>query len=127
MLHPIISLLIHRPELVVDHVAAYADLVQQEAADAGAEVLQRSAAWGLAAIALTVGLALGGVALMLGVLQAQFHWILVAVPLGMLGLALLAWRWAARPLSANRFKEVRSQWQQDLQTLRRAGVTRHGL
>lgn len=126
MLHPIISLLIHRPELVVDHMSAYADLVQQEAADAGAEVLQRGAAWALAAIALAVALALGGAALMVGVLQEQFHWILVAVPLGMLGIALLAWRWAARPLSGERFKEVRSQWQQDLQTLRRAGVPDHG-
>lgn len=124
MLHPIISLLIHRPELVVDHVAAYADLVQQEATEAGNEVLARGVAWGLAAIALTVALALAGVAVMLGMLQSQFHWVLVAVPLCMLGLALGAWRWAARPMVPGRFREVRSQWQQDMQALRGAGVNR---
>jgi hypothetical protein len=43
MLHPIFSVLIHKPELVIDHFAGYAALVQEEASSVGGEVAKRAA------------------------------------------------------------------------------------
>jgi hypothetical protein len=66
MVHPIFSVLITRPELVMDHVAGYAALVQEEASTVGLEVAKRAIAWGVAVIGLLVFLILAGVAVMLG-------------------------------------------------------------
>ncbi|RYF36056.1 MAG: hypothetical protein EOO25_21515, partial [Comamonadaceae bacterium] len=60
MIHPIFSVLIRRPELVVDHVAGYAALAREEASSVGAEVTRRAIAWGVAAVGLLVGLVLAG-------------------------------------------------------------------
>lgn len=125
MLHPLFSLLIQRPELVVDHVAGYAALVEQEASTAGSEMMQRAVAWLLVTLALAVFVALAGVAVMLGVLQGQFHWVLIAVPAVVLALAVIAFSVARKPLSPDRFREVKSQIQADLRTLRSVGDS-HG-
>ncbi|HSV52844.1 MAG TPA: hypothetical protein VLJ57_12040 [Burkholderiaceae bacterium] len=126
MLHPLFSLLINRPELVADHVAGYAALVQQEASSAGAEVLRRSLAWCLATLGLAVFVALAGGALMLGVLHGQFHWVLVAVPGVALVLAGAAFSAARKPMTPDRFNEIKSQLHADMQTLRSVGEERHG-
>jgi hypothetical protein len=44
MVHSILSLSIRRPELVIDHVAGHAALVEVEATDAGTPVGRRAAA-----------------------------------------------------------------------------------
>ena len=80
MVHPIFSVLVTRPELVMDHVAGYAALVQEEASSVGNEVAKRAIAWGVAVLALFVFLVLAGVAVMLGAMQDEFHWVLVLVP-----------------------------------------------
>ncbi|MEP6792105.1 MAG: hypothetical protein ABI907_12095, partial [Ramlibacter sp.] len=80
MIHPIFSVLVSRPDLVVDHVAGYASLVHQEASSVGAQVARRAVAWGIAVLSLTVFLVLAGSAVMLGVMYGEFHWVLVAVP-----------------------------------------------
>ena len=85
MLHPFFSTIVKRPDLVLDHLSAYAALLHQEAASAGAELLTRVVAWLMAVMLGVVFLGLAGTALMLGLLQNQFHWVLVAVP----GAALL--------------------------------------
>lgn len=126
MLHPLFSLLINRPELVVDHVAGYAALVQQEAASAGGEVLRRGLAWCLALLGLAVFVALAGGALMLGVLQGQFHWVLVAVPGVVLALAGVAFSTARKPMAPDRFNEIKTQLHADMQTLRDVEEARHG-
>jgi hypothetical protein len=125
MLHPLFSLLIQRPELVVDHVAGYAALVEQEASTAGSEMMRRAVAWLLVTLALAVFVALAGVALMLGVLQGEFHWVLIAVPAAALVLASIAFSVARKPLSPDCFREVKSQVQADLRTLRSVGDS-HG-
>ena len=80
MVHPIFSVLVTRPELVMDHVAGYAALVQEEASTVGVQVAKRAVAWGVAVLALFVFLLLAGVAVMLGVMHGEFHWVLVLVP-----------------------------------------------
>ena len=65
MVHPIFSLLISRPDLVIDHVAGYAALVQEEATSAGMAMARQAIAWGVALLGLMVFLVLAGVAIML--------------------------------------------------------------
>jgi hypothetical protein len=122
MLHPIFALLIKRPELVIDHVAGYAALVQEEASSVGTEVAKRAIAWVLALFGLLTFLVLAGVAAMLGVMQGEFHWILVVVP----GIALLvsvaAWSVARQRLPAKAFTELKAQLDADAQALRAVGA-----
>jgi hypothetical protein len=122
MLHPIFSVLIHKPELVIDHVAGYAALVQEEASSVGGEVARRVIAWAIAGVGAIVFLVLAGVSAMLGVMQGEFHWILLAVPLIPLVPAVFAWNVARKRLPAQAFAELKAQLDADAQTLRTLGA-----
>ncbi|HSI54827.1 MAG: hypothetical protein ACAH21_18785 [Ramlibacter sp.] len=123
MLHPIFSTLIHRPELVIDHVAGYAALVQEEASTVGGEVARRAVAWGVAVVGLLVFLVLAGVAVMLGVMLGAFHWILVLAPGIALVLAIAAWSVARKRLPSQAFAELKAQLDADAQALRTIGAS----
>ena len=118
MLHPLFSTLVKRPDLVIDHVSAYAALFQQEAMDAGTDLLTRATAWILAVLAAVVFLGLSSVALMLGVMQNQFHWILVLVPGFSLLLVIAAVLRAMKPWQTERFPELKAQLDSDARALR---------
>jgi len=121
MLHPIFSVLISRPELVIDHVAGYAALVQEEASTVGVEVAKRAAAWGIAVIALLVFLVLAGVAVMLGAVM-EFHWAFVIVPGVALLVAVVAWSVARQKLPSRAFTDLRAQLDADAEALRAVGA-----
>lgn len=118
MLHPLFSTLIQRPDLVADHVAGYAQLLQEEATQASSEILSRVIAGLVAAVLGIMFLGLTGVALMFGLLQAQFHWILVVVPGFVLIAAILAAVRAKKPFVSERFPEFRAQIDSDVRALR---------
>lgn len=118
MLHPLFSTLIQRPDLIVDHVSAYAALFQQEASSAGSALLVRTVNWVLAALLAAVFLGLTGVALMLGLMQNNFHWVLVVVPGFVLVLLLVAIVRAKKPLQDERFPELKAQIDNDARALR---------
>lgn len=120
MLHPLFSLLVKRPDLLLDHVSGYAALAQEEAAEAGTELLQRGLAWAVAGVCAMLFLMLSGVALMLGVMLHEFHWVLMAVPAVMLVLMVIAVTKAREPLQTVRFAELRAQVDRDAQALRQA-------
>jgi hypothetical protein len=122
MLHPIFSLLIKRPELVIDHVAGYAALVQEEASSVGTEMAKRAIAWVVTLFGLLIFLLLAGVAAMLGVMQGEFHWILVVVPGIALVISVGAWSIARQRLPAKAFTELRAQLDADAQALRAVGA-----
>lgn len=122
LVHPIFKVLVRRPELVVDHLSGYAALATQEASTLGADMLRRAIAWGVAAVAFVVFLVLAGVAVMLGFMQGQFHWVLVLVPGGVLALALVAMVIARQSLPIQAFVELRGQLDADAQALRMAGA-----
>jgi len=123
MVHPIFSVLITRPELVMDHVAGYAALVQEEASSMGAEVVKRMIAWGVAVVGLIVFLVLAGVAVMLGALQGEFHWMLVITPGAALLVSVLALNIARRKFPAIAFTELKAQLDADAQALRTVGAS----
>lgn len=121
-IHPIFSVLITRPELVMDHVAGYAALVQEEASTVGVAVARRLVAWAVAAVALLVFLILAGVAVMLGAVEG-FHWALVVVPGVVLAIALGALAMALQKLPTKAaFTELRAQFDADAQALRTIGA-----
>ena len=118
MLHPLFSTLIQRPDLVVDHLSAYAQLFQQEATSVGTAFMSRVMAWVAAALLALVFLGLAGVAAMLGVLQNQFHWVLIAVPGCALLATVLAVIWAQQTVSSEKFPELKAQLDSDTRALR---------
>jgi hypothetical protein len=121
LIHPLISTLIRRPELVVDHLAGYGALIHEKASGAGAEVLQRAVAGLAAALCFCVFLMLAGTAVMLGVLHGQFSWALVLVPCVALGLSIALGTAARKPLSPGRFDDVKHQIDADVGLLKAAG------
>ena len=118
MLHPLFSTLIQRPDLLVEHISAYSALFHDEASQAGAMLIKRYLAWAVAGICALVFVLFSGIALMLGMLNNQFHWILLAVPGCALVLMLLAIAKARAPLTDARFTELKAQIDSDIQALR---------
>ncbi len=118
MLHPILSVLVKKPELVVDHVNGYASLVQEEVTAWATHGVERVIAWVAVAVSLIVFLILAGTALMLGAVTGIFHWALVGVPAAMLALSGLAYLKAASHEQQEAFTEFKAQLSADAQALR---------
>ncbi|MBC7605165.1 MAG: phage holin family protein [Ramlibacter sp.] len=123
MVHPVFTVLITRPELVMDHVAGYAALVQEEASSLGVHVAQRVLAWCIAIVALLVFLVLAGVAVMLGAMNDEFSWALVLTPVAALVVGLVAVAFAKRKLPSKGFTELKAQLDADSQALRTIGAS----
>lgn len=117
MIHPIFSVLISKPELVLDHVSGYAALMREETSTAGIEVGKRAAAWGVTLVASLLFLMLGGIAVMLGAIHG-FHWALVIVPGAALALAVAGFVAARKRLPPQMFTELKAQLDADAQALR---------
>jgi hypothetical protein len=122
MVHPIFSLLITKPELVMEHVAGYASLMREEASSVGREVAKRAVAWGVTLFAALVFLILAGVAAMLAAMQDQFHWAFVVVPLIPLAISVAAFMVARKRLPEKAFGELKAQLDADAQALRAIGA-----
>jgi hypothetical protein len=120
MVHPIFSVLITKPELVMEHVAGYASLMREEASSVGLEVAKRAIAWGITLFCGLVFLILAGVALMLGTIH-EFHWSLVIVPGIALVLAVVGFFIARKPLPEKAFTELKAQLDADAKALRAVG------
>jgi hypothetical protein len=120
--HPIISVLITKPELVMEHVAGYAALMREEASTVGTEVAKRAIAWGVTLFAFLVFLILAGVAAMLAAVQEQFHWAFVVVPAIALVISVIAFTVARQRLPEKAFTELKAQLDADAEALRAIGA-----
>ena len=121
MLHPIFSTVLGHPELVAEHIANYAALVKDEAAQAGRGVVRRLVAAILAAVAAMLALGLIGISVMLGVLHGSFNWVLVIVPGVAVLCAVIAGWIASRSAIAHAFDDLKTQIDADLKAMRNAG------
>ena len=117
MLHPLFSTLIQRPDLLVEHVSAYGALFRQEAKQAGSSLVRRVVAWVAVGVFALVFMLLGGIAVMLGMMQNQFQWVLVVVPGVALAMTLIAYVNANTTTQQESFTEFRAQIENDLQVL----------
>lgn len=122
LVHPIFKVLLKRPELLMEHVAGYAALAREEATSAAGEMVRRALGWMVAALGFLAFLVLAGAAAMMGALQGQFHWALLAVPGGALAITgagvAMGMQKPAHPL----FAELRTQLDADAQALRTLGA-----
>lgn len=118
MVHPIFSVLISRPELVVEHMAGYAALARDEASSVGLEVARRAIAWAIAVLCFVTFLILAGVAVMLGSLNESFHISLVLVPALALAASAGAFLVARKRLPEKAFGDLKAQLDADAQALR---------
>jgi hypothetical protein len=123
-MHPLLRLVLGRPQLLADHAQAYADLAAAEFSVASLRWRRRALLNAAAACSLGIALVLAGVAVMLwSVLPAaplEARWVLIAVPLcpGLIGLGCVV---AARAGSASEaFAGMRAQLLADLALLREA-------
>ncbi|MGV3570891.1 MAG: phage holin family protein [Ramlibacter sp.] len=121
MIHPIFSVLISKPELVMEHVSGYAALVREEASSAGLEVAKRAIAWGVTLVGCLLFLILAGVAAMLGALHG-FHWTLLVVPGIALAMAVGGFLVARKRMPEKTFTELKAQIDADAQALRAIGA-----
>lgn len=124
MLHPLLRLVLARPDLLANHASAYAELALDNVREVAADWQLRLVGWVLLAVGLSLCVALGGVALMLhgAVTAPPTPWLLWAVPLAPLALALCGAWLARRPAASRRGVSVAEQFETDLSLLRaRAG------
>lgn len=121
MLHPLFTVLIRKPELVVEHLAGYGALVHEEMADLGAQLAMRAAAWGAMAVMALVFIILTGVSVMLGFALHTFHWALVVVPALALVATIGCFLYARTPTPGTRFEGLKAQIDADVQAMRIAG------
>jgi hypothetical protein len=107
------ALLHQRPDLLLEHAQAYADLLRDEST-AWAAFWVVKLMWYTGAVLLAgVGLTLAGVAVMLGGLwTVNIVW-LISVPAVTLLLACLCWWAAVRGPAAPGLSESRAQWEAD--------------
>jgi hypothetical protein len=122
MVHPIFTVLISKPELVMDHVSGYASLMREEASSVGLEVARRAIAWFVALLGMMVFLVLAGVAAMLGALHGAFHWMLVVTPGIALAISVAGFLVARKRLPEQVFTELKAQLEADAQALRAVGA-----
>ncbi|MES2281246.1 MAG: hypothetical protein V4542_07520 [Pseudomonadota bacterium] len=120
MLHPLFSTVIQRPDLVVDHISAYAALFNQEVKAIGTNFLERIAAWVMVVLCGFLFLSLAGMALMLGFIHNQFHWALIAVPGVALLFMVIAFMKTRRAPAQEHFPELKAQLDSDAHALRMA-------
>lgn len=106
--------LIHqRPDLLLEHFQAYADLLRDEST-AWAAFWMVKMLWYTGAVLLAgVGLTLAGVAVMLAGVTPVGMVMLVAVPAVTLLAACLCWWTAVRGPAAPGLDESRAQWEAD--------------
>lgn len=126
MWHPLFSAALRHPDLLAEHAANYGALVRDELATAAHGVVARLIAGAVAAVSALTALCLMGTAVMLGVLHAQFSWVLVVVPGVAVVLAMLGAWIALRPASFHGFDELGAQFQVDVRALRALQERRHG-
>lgn len=121
MLHPLLKVMIKKPDLIVTHIGNYLDLFREESMDVAGNAVRRLVAWVVVAIALSLFLVFSGMAVMLGLLQNQFHWALVAVPAVPLLLALLAFGQTRKPVLSAEVGEIKRQFMADIDAFQAAG------
>ena len=84
MIHPILRLAASQPQLIGDHVEAYAELIGSEVKRTGAAWTRRAVLFAASAMLMLLGLVFTGVALMLWAALPpsgyQAGWVLIAVP-----------------------------------------------
>jgi MFS family permease len=123
-IHPFLRLVTTQPQLLADHVEAYAALVSEAMGEAISVWRRRAMLTTVALSLLAVGTVLGGVAAMLWAVlpapDARASWVLVIVPTVPIVVSLLCLL-ACRREEPRAFAEVKQQMAADFMMLREVG------
>jgi hypothetical protein len=126
MIHPVFHLIATQPQLLADHVEAYAELVADELRSTSTVWKWRVLLNAVALCCMGVAVVLAGVALMLWAVipPADIHapWALVAGPLIPLAAAALCLLIARSQVRRSGFDSIREQFSADVAMLREAGA-----
>ena len=125
MLHPIFTTVLGHPELIANHLAGYAALVKEEVSTATHGLVNRAIAGVIAIVSALLALIFIGVAVMLGVLQGEFSWVLVIVPGVAVLLAAGSAAFAMRSFQPHSFSDLRAQVDADVRALHLVAETDH--
>lgn len=125
MIYPFLHLIATQPQLLTDHVEAYAELVSDDIGVASSAWRMQAMLYAVALCSLGVGAVLAGVALMLWAVTpvANMHapWALFVGPVLPLAVAV-GCRMAARSKVTGRtFENVKAQLKADMAMLREVG------
>jgi len=123
-MHPLLTLLATRPQLLVDHAQAYAALFNEEFGLACATWRRQVLLYAVALCCLGVAAVLAGVATMLWFATAapvQAFWVLVAVPAVPLLVAVVCLLLARQSPQSASFANLSRQINEDVAMLRAAG------
>lgn len=123
-MHPLLELLLARPQLLADHAQAYGALFTEELGEARA-ALQRWALWRAVTLCSLFSAAiLAGMALMLWAMlpasPMQASWVLLVTPLLPLVVAVVCWPLAKQNGTPPLFDLMRAQIRADKAMLRAA-------
>ena len=124
MLVPLFNLVTHRPDLIVDHLAGYLKLAQDELAEVKQQVIRRAVASAVALIFAIAFIVLAGVALMLASISTQSQSanaptvMLIAVPAIALVAAIIAAIAALKAAPAQTSASFADHIQRDIQAFR---------
>lgn len=123
-MHPLLELLLARPQLLADHAQAYGALFTEELGEARA-ALQRWALWRAVTLCSLFSAAiLAGMALMLWAMlpasPMQASWVLLVTPLLPLVVAVVCWPLAKKNGTPPLFDLMRAQIRADKAMLRAA-------
>jgi uncharacterized membrane protein YqjE len=121
-LQSLFRLITTQPQLLLDHVEAYSELVVEEIADVSSAYKRRLLYGVLALLLAALGITFTGIALLLWATAplAQIHspWLLWAVPMTPLVLALVCSLVAKNNARQGAFTDLRSQLRADMAMLR---------
>lgn len=121
-MHPLLTLLAIKPQLLIDHAQAYTALFSEEFCLARAQWRKAVILQTVAVSFLGVATALAGAALMLWavtpVVQIHTPWLLIATPLGPLVVAIACQLAARKQVQSAAFANLRQQMCADMALLR---------
>ena len=124
MIHPLLTLLATRPQLLVDHAQAYGGLIHEEFGQSFAAWRRWAMLQAVALCCLSVAIVLGGVAVMLWVvtpvITVQAQWGLWVTPLLPLVVAMVCTGLASRQTPTDALGNLGRQLDADLAMLRAA-------
>ena len=124
MLVPLFNLVTHRPDLIIEHLAGYLKLAQDELAEVKQQVIRRAVASAVALIFAIAFIVLAGVALMLASISTQSQSanaptvMLIAVPAIALVAAIIAAIAALKAAPAQTSASFADHIQRDIQAFR---------
>lgn len=117
MIYALLKAAVFKPRLLAAHLHNYGEFIRSEMQGTARQWAVKAVAFAVFGIGMLVFLMLSGVALMIGVMQNQYHWILLLVPAVPLALALVALIVALRRTAERGVHNIKQQLAADIQAL----------